>query len=106
MDREEFRKQSVNVIGVLSIEAYQAEKIREGARKARQNSLHEHHCLIGDFENQPCWLSDFPVKDWCGNCKTVQPYHESYIKFARECGAASNKLTREIKKYLKEFGEV
>ena len=109
MNKLEYQRQTINVIGVLATEAYQAKISKIGARKARAICRSNNPCTNeviygdGDVKPQPCWLVErLPKIEWCDGCKAVQPNYEQYIKAVKDCRVAHFKLSNAIKKYLKE----
>ncbi|MFA5299094.1 MAG: hypothetical protein WC389_12880, partial [Lutibacter sp.] len=77
-----------------------AKDVRGEVRRKNLCTNEKYDKWSDDVSPAPCWISRLPKDEWCDECKTVQPFYEVYIKAARECGVAKNKLTVAIKKYL------
>jgi hypothetical protein len=107
-------------IGYFAVCAYNADLKRKDAQSNRRIARSKNPCtnetcdyVNGEPENfrpQPCWMDEHLGKnEWCEGCNTVQPYHEVYIKSAKESSIAKARLTNAIKKYksnpVMEIGE-
>jgi hypothetical protein len=99
------RHADLEKIGRLSIDAYIAGIARFNAKNWRATERRNHPCIAeGEYsedghQEQLCWMGA-SNETWCENCKHCQPYHEVYIRAAKESSKAKNKLVRYIKLVL------
>ena len=94
-------------IGRMAFTCYKADIERFNTKNQRRIARSDHECEgesyvseIDEVRPLRCHLSNYPVEDWCDNCKYVQPYHEAYIEAAKTARVAKWKLTRFCKQRL------